>query len=173
MEESNLPANRKIKPMIDATNRRQFLGITAAAGLSRGLASEAVRAEAAASGADDGKAASRSQGLHLLLDRAGRLCGRESRQPQTLYAQGRGTLEGPTHAIDLAAGDCGGQIVLDSSTKPPGGRHGARPGLAHGTGEVTRREVLEGHAVQQHSLPARPRALGGRAVTRVDPARRR
>src|SRR5271166_1594062 len=58
MEESNLPTNRKTKPMSDATNRRQFLGITAAAGLSTGLASEAVRAEAAASGADDGKAAS-------------------------------------------------------------------------------------------------------------------
>jgi DMSO/TMAO reductase YedYZ molybdopterin-dependent catalytic subunit len=58
MEESNWPANRRIKPMSDTTNRRQFLGITAAAGLSTGLASEAVRAEAAGSAAGDGKAAS-------------------------------------------------------------------------------------------------------------------
>jgi DMSO/TMAO reductase YedYZ molybdopterin-dependent catalytic subunit len=44
--------------MSDATNRRHFLGITAAAGLSTGLASQAVATEAAASGADDRKAAS-------------------------------------------------------------------------------------------------------------------
>jgi hypothetical protein len=60
MVESNWPANERIMPMSDATNRRQFLGITVAAGLSTGLARQVIGAEAAALGADDLKAASAS-----------------------------------------------------------------------------------------------------------------
>ncbi len=61
MEENTLPADSGFKPMSHATNRRRFLEISAAAGLSMELVSKAVRAEAAASAADDGKAARASQ----------------------------------------------------------------------------------------------------------------
>src|SRR5271165_4047109 len=107
MEESNWPANRKIKPMSDATNRRQFLGITAAAGLSTGLASQAVRAEAATLSADDGKAASAGhKASSSFLTEPGAFVDVSRGNPKPFTLKGGSPLESPTDVVDLAAGYC-------------------------------------------------------------------
>ena len=67
------------------------------------------------------------------------------------------------------------EVVGDGSSRgrapgPAGGRHGARPRRAQGARQGARRPVPEGDAVQQHPLPARPGALGGRAAPRGAPA---
>ena len=139
--------------MSDSMDRRRFLGVTAMAGLSTGLAGEAAGPRPVTGPYSPGREAEPGpRPGPAVLDRGERLCRREPWQPQALHAQGRGPREGPAHAGDLAAGDRRGRIVPDRSTEPAGGRHGPRPGRAQGAGEDARRQVPEGHAVQQHPL---------------------
>ena len=85
--------------------------------------------------------------------------------PKPSHAQGRGSVKGPAHAANLAARDRGRRIVPDGSAgRLEDGTRSTWP--AQRAGEVARRQVLEGHAVQQHPVPAGPGALGGRAAAR-------
>ena len=94
--------------MID---RRRFLEVAAATGLSGRLVRKAeAKTNLAACEFDEAAIQTAARPTTPFLTEPG-LRRRESRQPQTLYAQGRGSLEGPAHADDLAAGDRGRRIV--------------------------------------------------------------
>ena len=159
--------------MSGSIDRRHFLGIAAATGLSTGLSGQTVGAVAAALRRSDGSdAGGVSRQARSFLTEARRLRRREPWQPQASHAQRGSSFESPSNAADLAARDRKRWIVHGRSARPARGRHRTRPGWAQRAGEDTRRQVLESDAVQQHPLPAGPGALGRRAVTRRHRARR-
>ncbi len=159
--------------MSEAIDRRQFLGIAAATSLLTGPSSEAAVAGGPALGvAVDGDAVAGSSSAGPFLTEAHNFVDVSRGNPKPSHAPGRGSVEGPAHAGDLAARDRGRRIVAIGPAAPAGRRHRARPGRPQGAGEVARRQVLEGHAVQQHPVPAGPGPMGGRAVARGAQPRR-
>ena len=137
----------------------------AAAGAGEALTHHATGAEPATSG--------ESEPPRSPVPHAGRRFGTSAGATRCRTRSRARPCQGPAHAGDLAAGDRRRRHGRRSPSplRLEDGTALDLPAL-HGAGQDARRQVPQGDAVQQHPLPARPGALGGRAAPRRAPAAR-